>query len=167
MRKLFLILALMVANFMVIASPNDYLIKPTGNYKVSMQEFLWQNSNICPDYFYNKADSWFYQNNPLHCHIVNTYIYYPTNTISNSYSSYWMKNIVELNHDIENKIIDSKNMSAAHKVRQIMSEQKSYVIPQQNIVKGKFPVLIFQPGLGFNSYSYLNFISEFLLHDRN
>lgn len=164
MRKLFLILALMVANFMVIASPNDYLIKPTGSYKVSMQEFLWQNSNICPDYFYTRTDSWFYQNNPLHCHVVDTYIYYPTTTISNNYDSYWAKNIIELNHDIKNKIIESKNLSAAYNVKQLMFDQKSYVISQQNIAKGKFPLLIFQPGLGFNSYNYLNFISNLVSH---
>lgn len=164
MKKYILAIAFYGVSVLALASTTDFLVKPTGNYKVSVKEFLWQNSEICPDYFYSEADSWFYQDNQLHCHIVDTYVYYPTTAVSNNYDSYWAKNIVELNHDIKDNIIESKNISAAYKVKQMMSEQKSYVISQQEVAIGQFPVLVFQPGLGFNSYNYLNFISSLVSH---
>lgn len=156
--KIFLIFVIFCS--LAFGEVSEFLIKPTGHYKVSVREYLWQNSDICPDYFYNKSTAWFYKRNPNHCHLIDVYIYYPTTSNVTDYNSYWSKNIIDLDNDIKNNVIESRNLATAYKVRQIMLEQKGYIMSNQKIAAREFPLIIFQPGLGFNSYNYQNYITN-------
>jgi hypothetical protein len=142
----------------------NLLIKPTGQFNVSVKEYQWQNTMICPDYFYQNSESQFYKNNPMHCHMLRAYIYYPAVNNSQSYSSYWSHDIISLNNDILNNVIESKNLNYAQKTLSLMQKEKSYIFTDGEVAKGKYPMLIFQPGLGFNAYSYQNFIANIVSH---
>ena len=36
----------------------NLLIKPTGQFNVSVKEYQWQNTMICPDYFYQNSETY-------------------------------------------------------------------------------------------------------------
>lgn len=169
MKKLFVLLTAISGIWMVDASAStnsQYLTKPTGNFKVSVVQHSLVNTTICPDYFYQESHAWFYSNitNSGHCHQLNLAIYYPTNSRSTDYISYYRNDISQIKLDIKNQIIESNNVAYANKYIKQESLLKSYVLTSGKIVNQKFPLIIFSPGMGVNSNSYQNFITNLVSH---
>ena len=143
----------------------QYLVKPTGKYQVSAKHYQWINTNLCPDYFYKNTDEWFYKDTvKSNCHRVRVTIYYPTNSKSKNYLSYFTNNIQQVELDIKNKVITDKNLPTAQQYNSKQKLVKSYVLGSGNIVNSEFPLIIFLPAFSANSYYYQNFITNLVSH---
>ncbi len=159
-RFLIFIILFLSAFIIEAATPSQYLVKPTGPYAVSMTKYSWLNNAICPDYFYQESQNWFYSDNPKRCHQFNAYIFYPTNTKSKTYLPYYSDIIQQVQHDIKIKTISPKNRELAQQYIHNLNNIYSHILSKQKIATGKFPLIIFQPGLGFNSNNFQNFIAN-------
>ena len=100
--KKFIILSILGMVFnQANAERYEYLSRPTGKYSVAVAQYHLINPNICPDYYYESKDNWFYQNDSRHCHKLNLYIYYPTLDKSGKYLSYFSNDIQQIKLDIK------------------------------------------------------------------
>lgn len=152
--------------FSAMADSANYLVKPTGKFNVSVIKHQLTNTNICPDYFYQESHGWFYKDTAGqdHCHRLYLYLYYPTNNKSGNYLNYYANDIPQVRSDINDKVIESKNVHYAEEVIKHEEKVTSYVLASGEIVNQKFPLIVFSPGMGFNSYYYQNFITNLVSH---
>ena len=159
--KKFIILSILGMVFnQANAERYEYLSRPTGKYSVAVAQYHLINPNICPDYYYESKDNWFYQNDSRHCHKLNLYIYYPTLDKSGKYLSYFSNDIQQIKLDIKNNVIESTNITYANNYINQESKVTSYVLDSGLIANHQFPLIIFSPGMSINSYYYQNFIAN-------
>jgi len=155
-----LILFFVICNF-ANASQTTFLVKPTGKYAVSMKKYRWINTDVCPDFLYNKTNEWFFEDNPNHCHVLDAYVYYPTNYKGSDYLIYDSFKPLVLKKNISDQVIKPENIEFAKAEASLISKRLSYVFANKPIVKSqKFPLIIFQPGFGVNSNYYQNYIDN-------
>lgn len=164
MKKLLINLITLFPTLVIASTSQDFLIKPTGKYNVAVEQYNLTNSNICPDYFYESKDNWFYQNDASHCHKLNLYLYYPTMNKSKNYLGYYNNDIQQIKLDIKNRVIESNNVINADEYINQELKLKSYVLASGLIVNQRFPLVVFSPGMSLNSYWYQNFITNLVSH---
>src|SRR5262245_1475203 len=74
----------------IFLNEENYLSKPTGNYKVGFKDFHWVNQNICSDVnFTGKNAEDFSSDNKKYCREIIVRIYYPSISNNRSKSFYY------------------------------------------------------------------------------
>lgn len=136
----------------------NYLIKPSGEYGVAYQELPIVNNTICPDKIYKNGVNESDFSNNKHCHEIILGVYYPTLDKYTTGSNYYLPYLIEANkYYIKNYKL---NKPEANQLSSILSLQ-TYVLQQANPVLNKrFPVLLFMPGSGQSTFTYINIISN-------
>jgi hypothetical protein len=147
-----------VANSITINTKDNYLSKPTGQYRIGFEDFHWINKDVCPDPIgSNKYD--FSPENKNRCHEVMVRIYYPT--IQSQPRSFYYKPFVEWQKQEFLKQVPAISKEQLDQ----FSLMRSFSIEKAEIVKGKkFPILFFSPGGGYPAQAYENFITELVSH---
>lgn len=137
-----------------------YLMKPTGSYGVSFKDLNWINDTMCPDPNFSKErQKDFDVSNKKLCHEMMVRIYYPTSVTTDSGQLYYRPVV----HS-EQTVLKAKSVVKQEDIEQI-SQLKSYAIENAPvIVNTKFPVVIFNAGLGATTPMYENTITELVSH---
>lgn len=139
----------------------NYLSKPTGDYKVGFKDFHWINKNICPDVNFNgKNVEDFSPDNKKHYREIMVRIYYPTlsNNISNAF--YYKPFLKWQKKDLLEKL----PAIPKEQVKQL-SKMRSYTLENATVAdKKKFPVIMFCPGFSLPAQNYENYIGELVSH---
>ena len=165
-KLLFIIASLFICQ--ISFGEENYLEKPTGEYKVGFQDFRVVhgvlNSGIysCQekDLFYikGKNESDFGQDNQTSfCRENMVRVYYPTyNEAAKPYENYYLPTI----NDLQNMIRTAKVPGITESDLKNLENIKTFSVKNATIVDKKFPVLIFDPGAGTSVQLYGNLISE-------
>lgn len=129
---------------------NTYLAKPTGQYNVGFDDYLWITPNLCK----NSEES-----KKKYCHEIMARIYYPTHAKMKSRVFY---NIGFIHNKTQEIVTHLPNIPK--EIEQLKSI-KSFTMKKPTIAKrNKFPVIIFTPGGGNTSELYENFITQLVSH---
>jgi hypothetical protein len=159
----------------------QYLLKPSGEYSVSYQDFFWVNGDkktdtvtnevyySCPNHpdpFYNgkNKEDFSPDNQTEFCREIVVRIYYPTK--KNKKMGAFYKPSIKSFADAINSLPDDEYPSyEKEKLIGELSILKSYTTEDKKIVKNKkFPVLLFSPAFAGEVENYENFITHLVSH---
>jgi hypothetical protein len=138
----------------------EYLLKPTGKYGVSFKNLHWIDDIMCPDPNFSKEHQKdFDANNEKFCHELMVIIYYPTPLNTDSGTPYYRPIV-----NAEQTVLRTKSVVKSEDIEAI-SQLKSHTIENAAIVKNsRFPVVLFNSGLGGSTPMYENTITQIVSH---
>lgn len=151
----------------------QYLLKPTGKYEVGFQDFrvvngtLLNGSYSCPgktDLLYVKGqnETDFGKDNQIDfCREIMVRVYYPSwNLRPLPHEKYYGPGISDLQEEIRSAKIPGITEDDLKKLEKI----KTFSIQNNQLIAGKFPVLIFDPGSGMEFQEYENTLEDLTSH---
>jgi dienelactone hydrolase len=139
---------------------NQYLVKPTGPYQVSFKDYHYINTNICPDARYtSNTQSYFSPDNGKFCHEIMVRIYYPSNNHTSApYTTYYKPALQRFKSNVlSDPEIDLNQVGE-------LDSLLSYTKVELPVAGGRFPVILFSPGLGTTVQLYENIFTQLASH---
>lgn len=158
-------LALFSKSYYVMAldtGNTQYLIKPSGQYRVAYKDQYIVNNGLCPDKIYQKGINESSFSNNKYCHEVLIRTYYPTQDKFKHDDNYYSPYLHEANKYYVKTYKLSESESTL--LNSILSVQTYMLKDVHPIPKKRFPVLLFLPGSGQSTFTYNNIISNLVSH---